>query len=52
MAANTVLGLHGLMITASNEVTVSFVLSVARGEKTEDQVGIWIGKNSDVYRSY
>lgn len=52
MAADTVLGLHGMMITASNDVAASFVLSVARGEKTEDQVEKWMKNNSDMYRSY
>jgi death on curing protein len=47
MAADAVLGLHGMMITASNEMTASFVLSVARGEKTEEHVEKWIRKNSD-----
>jgi len=52
MAADTILGLHGRMITASNDTAASFVLSVARGEKTEDQVERWMRKNNDLYRSY
>lgn len=52
MAADAVLGLHGLMITASNDEASSFVLSVACGEKTEERVRTWIKKNSGFYRSY
>lgn len=48
-SANLVLRLHGKVLLSSNEVTASFVLSVARGEKTEDQVRKWIEKNSGIY---
>lgn len=52
MAADAALGLHGKMLTASNDKAASFVLSVAQGKKTEEQVRMWIWRNSGIYRDY
>jgi len=52
MAADAVLGLHGRMLTASNDKAASFVLLVAQGKKTEEHVRKWIGRNSGIYRGY
>jgi len=52
MAADAALGLHGKMLTASNDKAASFVLLVAQGKKTEEHVRKWIGRNSGIYRGY
>lgn len=43
------LKIHGMKMTSSNEAAVLFTLSVARGEKDEEQVRKWIEKNSAIY---
>ena len=52
MAADAALGLHGKMLTASNDKAASFVLLVAQGKKTEEHVRKWIERNSGIYRGY
>lgn len=48
-SANLALRYHGMKMTSSNEAATLFTLSVARGEKDEEQVRKWIEKNSVVY---
>ncbi len=51
-SADMALGIHGMRLFASNTAAVSFTLSIARGEKTEEQVKVWIEKNSGMSPTY